>query len=84
MIDVSRAEERVRALIGRGAGWDCFSFFGPYHLSDPAGIGMSLPNGVEKNGLRMLGIPAPFAGGEANVRLSEVIVGLSVGWHLEP
>jgi len=29
-------------------------------------------------------IPAPFAGGEANVRLSEVIVGLSVGWHLEP
>lgn len=64
VIDVSRAEERVRALIGRGAGWDCFSFFGPYHLSDPAGIGMSLPNGVEKNGLRMLGIPAPFAGCE--------------------
>ena len=29
-------------------------------------------------------IPAPFAGGEANVRLSEVIVGASVGWHLEP
>ena len=29
-------------------------------------------------------IPAPFGGGEANVRLSEVIVGLSVGWHLEP
>ena len=29
-------------------------------------------------------IPAPFGGGEANVRLSEVIVGISVGWHLEP
>ena len=29
-------------------------------------------------------IPSSFGGGEANVRLSEVIVGLSVGWHLEP
>ena len=28
-------------------------------------------------------IPAPFGGGEADVRLSEVIVGASVGWHLE-
>jgi long-chain fatty acid transport protein len=27
-------------------------------------------------------IPAPFGGGEANVRLSEVVFGFAVGWHL--
>ncbi len=27
-------------------------------------------------------IPASFGGGEANVRLSEVVIGLAAGWHL--
>jgi long-chain fatty acid transport protein len=27
-------------------------------------------------------IPVPFAGGEANIHLSEVIVSLAVGWHV--
>ena len=64
VIDVSRASAPVRTLIANGVDWDCFAFFGPYHLSDPAGIGTGLPNGVEKSGLRMLGIPAPFDGCE--------------------
>jgi long-chain fatty acid transport protein len=29
-------------------------------------------------------IPVPFGGGEANVKLSEVVIGLAAGWHLEP
>lgn len=29
-------------------------------------------------------IPASFAGGEANLRLSEIVLGLAVGWHLDP